>query len=74
MWTPWLKTWNARVGREFALGRGQSVQVDLDIFNIANAGAGQQFLGGNNNTNANFGLYQNIQMPRAGQISVRLKF
>ncbi len=74
LWTPWLKTWNARIGREFALGNGQSVQIDFDVFNIPNSGAGQQFLGGNNNTNANFGLFQNIQVPRSGQISVRMKF
>lgn len=74
LWTPWLKTWNARVGRRFNLGGGTSAEIDLDIFNIPNAGAGQQFLGGNNNTNVNFGRYQNIQTPRAGQITARLQF
>jgi hypothetical protein len=74
LWTPWLKTWNARVGRSFKSGNGTSFEIDLDVFNIANAAAGQQFLGGNNNTSANFGLYQNIQTPRAGQITLRLQF
>ena len=74
MWTPWLKAWNARVGRTFTLGGGSSVEFDLDVLNIANAGAGQQFLGGNNITSANFGQIQNIQTPRAAQFSVRLQF
>jgi len=74
LWTPWLKTWNARVGRSFKLGNSATAEVDLDVLNIANNGAGQQFLGGNNITSANFGLYQNIQTPRAGQISFRLQF
>ena len=46
----------------------------LDLLNITNNGAGQQFLGGNNITSANFGQLQNIQTPRAGQLSVRLQF
>jgi len=74
LWTPWLKTWNARVGRQFALGGGSSVDVGVDVLNITNSGAGQQFLGGNNITSANFGQLQNIQTPRAGQLSVRLEF
>jgi hypothetical protein len=74
LWTPWLKTWNARVGRSFKTGSGTSTEIDLDLFNLPNAGAGQQFLGGNNNTNVNFGRLQNIQTPRAGQITVRLQF
>jgi hypothetical protein len=74
LWTPWLKTWNARVARELALGGGSSVEVALDIFNITNNGAGQQFLGGNNITSANFGGIQNIQTPRSGQLAIRLKF
>jgi len=74
IWTPWLKTWNARVGRTFKLGGDSSVEFDLDVLNIANAGAGQQFLGGNNITSVNFGQIQNIQTPRAAQVSVRLQF
>jgi hypothetical protein len=74
IWTPWLKAWNARAGRTFNLGSDTSVEFDLDILNIVNAGAGQQFLGGNNITSANFGQIQNIQTPRAVQASVRLKF
>ena len=74
LWTPWLKTWNARVGRSFKTGTGTSAEVDLDVLNIANAGAGQQFLGGNNITSVNFGQIQNIQTPRAAQFSVRFQF
>lgn len=74
IWTPWLKTWNARVGRTFKLGGVTSVEFDLDVLNIANAGAGQQFLGGNNLTSVNFGQIQNIQTPRAAQLSARLQF
>ncbi len=74
LWTPWLKTWNARIGRSFKTGPGSTVELDLDVFNIVNAGAGQQFLGGNNITSANFGLLQNIQTPRSGQLSLRLQF
>jgi hypothetical protein len=74
LWTPWLKAWNARVGRSFKLGNSATAELDVDVLNIANAGAGQQFLGGNNITSANFGLYQNIQTPRAGQLSFRIQF
>jgi hypothetical protein len=73
-WTPWLNNWNARVGRRFKLAPGASAEIGLDVFNITNNGAGQQFLGGNNITSANFGLLQNIQTPRASQVSLRLQF
>jgi hypothetical protein len=74
LWTPWLKALNARVGRTFKLAPGSSVDVSLDVLNITNSGAGQQFLGGNNITSINFGQIQNIQTPRAAQLSARLQF
>ena len=53
---------------------GKSVQVDVDIFNILNGGAAQQFVNGNNISSSTFGSLQNIQLPRSAQFSVRYSF
>lgn len=75
LWTGWMSTWNARVGRVFRTSEWSSVEVDLDVFNIPNAGAAQQFLSSGNQINsANYGGLQNIQVPRSAQFSVRWKF
>ncbi len=71
---PWLIQWNTLVGREFKLTDRQSVEADLNIYNITNNGAGQQFVNGNNISSATFGSLQNVQLPRSAQISLRYHF
>ncbi len=74
-WTPWLTTWNTRLGREFTLTEGTSLEVAADVFNITNRGAAQQPLGNAQQINsANYGGYQNIQTPRSAQLSARWRF
>jgi hypothetical protein len=74
IWCPWLIQWDALGGREFQITERQSVQVDVDIFNILNGGAAQQFVNGNNISSSTFGSLQNIQLPRSAQFSVRYSF
>jgi hypothetical protein len=75
LWTPWLTTWNARVGRAFALREFSSLEVALDTFNLTNRGAAQQFVtGGNQINSSNYGQMQNVQTPRAAQLSARWRF
>ena len=71
---PWLLQWNTLVGREFRITDRQSVEADLNIYNITNNGAGQQFVNGNNISSATFGSLQNVQQPRSAQISLRYHF
>ena len=71
---PWLIQWNTLVGREFRITDTQAVEADLNIYNIRNNGAGQQFVNGNNISSATFGSLQNIQQPRSAQISLRYHF
>lgn len=74
LWTPWLNVWNIRVGREFALA-GSRLDLALDVFNVTNNGADQQFISGGNQINsANYGLLTNRQLPRSFQASFRLQF
>ena len=75
LWTPWLTTWNARAGRSLELAEGTSIEVAVDVFNITNRGAAQQPLSNANQINsANYGGFQNIQTPRAAQVSARWRF
>ena len=74
IWCPWLIQWNTLVGREFRINDRQSVEADLNIYNLTNNGAGQQFVNGNNSASATFGELQNVQPPRSAQISVRYHF
>jgi hypothetical protein len=75
LWTPWLIAWNTRFGREFSLGEHSSLELVTDIFNVTNRGAAQQFASGGNQLNsANYGVTQNIQLPRSAQFSARWKF
>jgi hypothetical protein len=72
LWTPWLTTWNVRVGRTFRIAERTSLDVALDTFNLTNRGAAQQFVTGGNQINStNYGQMQNVQTPRAAQISAR---
>ena len=74
IWCPWLIQWDALGGREFHITERQAIQVDLDIYNILNGGAAQQFVNGNNIASSTFGSLQNIQLPRSEQFSVRYSF
>jgi hypothetical protein len=74
IWCPWLFQWDAVGGREFHIGDRQAVQVDLDVYNVLNGGAAQQFVNGNNISSSTFGSLQNIQLPRSAQFSVRYSF
>jgi len=74
IWCPWLLQWNGLVGREFRITDHQSFEADVNIYNIANQGAAQQFVNGNNISSSTFGSLQNIQLPRSAQFSVRYSF
>jgi hypothetical protein len=74
IYCPWLFQWDASLGREFPLGERQSVEADLDVYNLLNAASAQQFVNGNNISSSTFGSLQNIQVPRSAQISLRYKF
>jgi hypothetical protein len=75
LWTPWLTTWNTRIGRKFAIGEKTSVELVADIFNITNRGAAQQFVGGAQQIfSTNYGLMQNVQTPSLAQFSARWRF
>ncbi len=74
IYCPWLTQWNALVGRDFHITDRQGVEADLNIYNITNNGAAQQFVNGNNAASGTFGQLQNVQLPRSAQISVRYHF
>ncbi|MFC5863192.1 carboxypeptidase regulatory-like domain-containing protein [Acidicapsa dinghuensis] len=71
---PWLLQWNVLVGGTFHITDRQTVEVDLNIYNVTNNGAAQQFVNGNNAASGTFGELQNIQQPRSAQIGVRYHF
>lgn len=74
IWCPWLVQWNTLAGREFRITDRQTVEADLNIYNITNNGAAQQFVNGNNASSSTFGSLQNVQLPRSAQISLRYHF
>jgi hypothetical protein len=74
IWCPWLLQWNTLVGREFRITDRQTVEADLNIYNLTNNGAAQQFVNGNNISSATFGSLQNVQQPRSAQIGLRYHF
>lgn len=74
IWCPWLIQWNTLVGREFRITDRQTVEADLNIYNLTNNGSAQQFVNGNNASSATFGELQNVQPPRSAQISLRYHF
>jgi hypothetical protein len=66
--------WNIRIGRQFTGGRLR-IEPSLDVLNVVNAGAFQQFLSGaNDQTNANYRLQTNLQTPRTAMFTVRVSF
>jgi hypothetical protein len=74
IWCPWLTQWNVLVGREFRIGDRQTVEADLNVYNLTNNGAAQQFVNGNNAASATFGELQNVQLPRSAQVGLRYRF
>jgi len=74
IFTPWLVQWNTLLGREFPITDRQSFEADVNIYNITNRGAGQQFVNGTNASSNTFGSLQNIQTPRSAQFSIRYRF
>ena len=72
---------NLRVGRTFRFGP-RSFQANLDVFNVANRGADQQFLtGGNQIGSVNYAVApdgtfngQSRQFARSAQVSFRFQF
>ncbi len=74
LWTPWLNTWNVRVGRRFRVA-GTTLDTGIDVFNVTNNAADQQFVSGGNQINStSFGLLTNRQLPRSAQFVARLQF
>lgn len=74
IWCPWLLQWNALVGREFHITDRQSVEANVNIYNVTNNGSAQQFVNGNNSASATFGELQNVQLPRSAQFGLRYHF
>jgi Carboxypeptidase regulatory-like domain/TonB-dependent Receptor Plug Domain len=74
IWCPWLLQWNILVGREFRISDRQTVEANLNIYNLTNNGAAQQFVNGNNSASATFGELQNVQQPRSAQVGLRYRF
>jgi hypothetical protein len=74
IWCPWLLQWNVLAGRTFQITDRQTLEADLNVYNLTNNGAGQQFVNGNNAASATFGELQNVQLPRSAQIGLRYRF
>jgi Carboxypeptidase regulatory-like domain len=74
IWCPWLLQWNVLAGRTFQVTDRQTVEANLNVYNVTNNGAGQQFVNGNNAASATFGELQNVQLPRSAQIGLRYRF
>jgi Carboxypeptidase regulatory-like domain/TonB-dependent Receptor Plug Domain len=74
IWCPWLLQWNVLAGRTFHISDRQTIEADLNLYNLSNNGAGQQFVNGNNASSATFGELQNVQQPRSAQLGFRYRF
>jgi hypothetical protein len=79
---PNLVVWNARLGRDLVVGH-QRLGFALDLLNVTNRGAYQQFQNGGNQlfNTTNFALGpdgtfrgQSQQLPRSVQLSIRYDF
>jgi hypothetical protein len=69
-----VHTWNIRMGRQFSRGHWR-LEPALDLLNVVNAGAFQQFLSGaNDQTSPNYRLQTNVQVPRTAMFSIRFSF
>ena len=71
---PMQGTWNLKLDRSFPIG-ARELTLSAEVFNVTNNGSDQRFVsGGNVLTNANYGLGQFRQLPRAFQVSGRFEF
>jgi len=79
---PNLILWNIRVGRDFVFG-ARRVSVAIDVINVTNRDADQQFQSGGNQlyNTTNYAIApdgsfrgQTRQAPRSGQLSIRFAF
>lgn len=71
---PTVHRLNLRFGKELRLASSQSVDFNVDIFNVTNAGA-PMFFRSTNNTSPLFGQFSSTtQAPRAAQLSVVYRF
>jgi hypothetical protein len=66
---------NLRLGRNFPVG-SRRLETAIDLFNIANAGADQDFRnpGANQQFSPQYTLTMSRQPPRSGQVMVRFVF
>lgn len=72
--TPALHVWNLRIGRRFTW-RTIALDAALDVFNVTNHDADQQFQPGANQTyNPLFGTTTFRQLPRSAQAVIRASF
>jgi hypothetical protein len=73
---PTIHRLNVRFGKAFRFGSGHALELNIDVFNLANAGAPLFFRAGANNISTEtFGQFQSTtQSPRGGQLSVRYRF
>ncbi len=70
-----LHVLNLRFARATSLGEHRKLWVMFDLFNVTNGGANQGLVsGGNVLGTANYGIGQNRQVPRAGQIGAKFTF
>jgi hypothetical protein len=79
---PNLIIWNIRAGRDFTLG-GRKFDIGVDVINVTNRHADQQFQGGGNQlyNTTNYAIApdgsfrgQTRQAPRSAQLSLRYAF
>jgi hypothetical protein len=73
--TPSMHALNLRLGRNFPVG-SRRLETAIDLFNIANAGADQDFRnpGANQQFSPQYTLTMSRQPPRSGQVMVRFVF
>jgi carboxypeptidase family protein len=72
--TPMLHVWNVRAGRRFSYRR-LVVDASLDVFNLTDNDADQQFqLGANQTYNPLFGATTYRQLPRSAQAVLRIAY
>jgi hypothetical protein len=72
--TPALHVWNIRAGRRISYRR-VAFDLALDLFNVVNSGADQQFqLGANQTYNPLYGTTTYRQLPRSAQAVIRASF
>ena len=69
-----LQNLNLKLGYNLKLGV-HKIETALDIYNVTNRGAFEQFLGGaNQQYSPNYGLGRALQVPRVFQASIRYAF